>query len=109
MCVFNFNAGVSSIRAYRHQDRFIMESERKVDTNQMAYYPGICASRCMCAESEYDKLLVLLRWLYIRLEFVGNLIIFFAALFAVIKRNTGGGLDPGLAGLSITYALQVSQ
>ena len=56
-----------------------------------------------------DKLLLLLRWLAIRLEFVGNLIILFAALFAVIERNSGGGnLDPGLAGLSITYALQVT-
>ena len=52
---------------------------------------------------------LLLRWLAIRLEFVGNLIILFAALFAVIERNSGGSLDPGLAGLSITYALQVSQ
>ena len=43
------------------------------------------------------------------MEFTGNLIILFAALFAVIERNSGGGgLDPGLAGLSITYALQVS-
>ena len=49
-----------------------------------------------------------LRWLAIRLQFIGNLIIFFAALFAVIERNTGsGGIDPGLAGLSISYALQV--
>ena len=39
--------GVSSIRAYRQQDRFIMESERKVDSNQIAYYPGICANRCV--------------------------------------------------------------
>ena len=49
----------------------------------------------------------LLRWLAIRLEFVGNLIILFAALFAVIGRNSGGNLDAGLAALSITYALQV--
>ena len=49
------------------------------------------------------------RWLAIRLEFVGNLVILFAALFAVIDRNSGSGsLDPGLAGLSITYALQVT-
>ena len=39
--------GVSSIRAYSQQDRFIMESERKVDANQVAYYPGICANRCV--------------------------------------------------------------
>jgi len=52
--------------------------------------------------------LSLFRWLAIRLEFIGNLIILFAILFAVIERNSsGGGIDPGLAGLSISYALQV--
>ena len=39
--------GVSSIRAYRQQDRFKMESEHKVDAYQVAYYPGICANRCI--------------------------------------------------------------
>ena len=100
--------GVSSIRAYSQQDRFIMESEQKVDANQVAYYPGICANRFVDFFAMTDVLLFLLRWLAIRLEFIGNLIILFAALFAVIERNSGnGGLDPGLAGLSITYALQV--
>ncbi|XP_065898603.1 multidrug resistance-associated protein 1-like isoform X2 [Dysidea avara] len=86
--------GLSSIRAYRHQERFIMESEHRVDENQAAYYPGICSNR----------------WLAIRLELIGNLIILFATLFAVIERNSSGdGIDPGLAGLSISYALQVTQ
>ena len=53
------------------------------------------------------------RWLAIRLEFVGNLIILFAALFAVIQRNYGEELNlkinPGLVGLSISYALQITQ
>ena len=53
------------------------------------------------------------RWLAIRLEFVGNLVIFFAALFAVIQRNYGDELNlrinPGLVGLSISYALQITQ
>ena len=53
------------------------------------------------------KVVCLTRWLAIRLEFVGNMVILFAALFAVIDRNSSGSLDPGLAGLSITYALQV--
>ena len=38
--------GVSTIRAYCHQDRFIAESEQRVDANQEAYYPSICANRC---------------------------------------------------------------
>ena len=53
------------------------------------------------------------RWLAIRLEFVGNLIIFFAALFAAIQRNYKDELNlrisPGLVGLSISYALQITQ
>ena len=44
---------------------------------------------------------------------MGNLIIFFAALFAVIQRNYGDKLNlrinPGLVGLSISYALQITQ
>ena len=52
--------------------------------------------------------LFLLRWLAVRLEFIANLIVLFAALFAVIQHNTGSnGIDPGIAGLSISYALQV--
>jgi len=115
--------GVSSIRAYRQQDRFIMENERMVDSNQVAYYPGICANRyvfvmdgCCVFTSlgkvssvSYTYFLCFTRWLAVRLEFVGNLIILFSALFAVIERNSGSdSLDPGLAGLSITYALQVT-
>ena len=51
------------------------------------------------------------RWLAMRLEFVGNLIILFSALFAVLQRNYPGifgGIDPGFAGLSISYSLMVS-
>lgn len=52
------------------------------------------------------------RWLAIRLEFIGNLIILFAALFAVIQRIYGSSLhlpiSGGLVGLSISYALQVT-
>ncbi len=52
------------------------------------------------------------RWLAIRLEFVGNLVILFAALFAVIQRNYADVINlpitGGLVGLSISYALQVT-
>ena len=55
---------------------------------------------------------LIFRWLAIRLEFLGNLIIFFAALFAVIQHEYKDVLklpiSAGLVGLSISYALQVT-
>ncbi|XP_060645841.1 multidrug resistance-associated protein 1 isoform X12 [Drosophila nasuta] len=81
--------GVSTIRAYTVEDRFIEESDNKVDKNQVCKYPSLIANR----------------WLAIRLEMVGNLIILFASLFAVL----GGQSNPGLVGLSVSYALQVTQ
>ena len=47
------------------------------------------------------------RWLGFRLEVIGALLVLAAAIFAVVGRETG--LNPGLVGLSISYALQVNQ
>ena len=85
-CLFQ---GAPVIRAYGEQKRFILESENRVDVNQICYYPSIIANR----------------WLSVRLETVGNLVVLFAALFSVISRES---LDPGLVGLSISYALNVT-
>lgn len=44
---------------------------------------------------------------------IGNLVVFFAALFAAIQRNFRDEIDlpinAGLIGLSITYALEINQ
>ncbi|XP_017922899.2 multidrug resistance-associated protein 1 isoform X1 [Manacus vitellinus] len=81
--------GVSIIRAFEEQKRFIKQNDMKVDENQKAYYPSIVANR----------------WLAVRLEYVGNFIVLFAALFAVIARNK---LSAGLVGLSVSYSLQIT-
>uniref|UniRef100_A0A3Q3IG20 Multidrug resistance-associated protein 1 n=1 Tax=Monopterus albus TaxID=43700 RepID=A0A3Q3IG20_MONAL len=81
--------GTSVIRAFGEQERFIHESDQRVDHSQKAYYPSIVANR----------------WLAVRLEFVGNCIVSFAAFFAVIARES---LSPGIMGLSISYALQLT-
>ena len=37
--------GTSVIRAFGEQERFIRESDQRVDHNQKAYYPSIVANR----------------------------------------------------------------
>lgn len=45
------------------------------------------------------------RWCGVTMESLGALIVFFAALFAVLGRGTS--VNASTAGLSVTYALQV--
>uniref|UniRef100_A0A8C3AES5 ATP-binding cassette, sub-family C (CFTR/MRP), member 3 n=1 Tax=Cyclopterus lumpus TaxID=8103 RepID=A0A8C3AES5_CYCLU len=81
--------GSSVIRAYGRHSAFVVMSDMKVDENQKSYYPGIVSNR----------------WLGVRIEFIGNCIVLFAALFAVTGKDN---LNPGLVGLSVSYALQVT-
>ncbi|KAM4525274.1 ATP-binding cassette sub-family C member 3 isoform 2-T2 [Odontesthes bonariensis] len=81
--------GSNVIRAYGRHTAFVLMSDMKVDENQKSYYPGIVSNR----------------WLGVRIEFIGNCIVLFAALFAVTGKES---LNPGLVGLSVSYALQVT-
>ncbi|XP_068002965.1 ATP-binding cassette sub-family C member 6 isoform X2 [Melanerpes formicivorus] len=81
--------GSSVIRAYKHQERFICKTNFLVDENQRACFPGAVADR----------------WLATNLEFLGNGIVLFAALFAAMGRTH---LSPGTAGFSISCALQIT-
>ena len=85
--------GLTTIRAYRQQKRFALENEWRVDANLRTYFPSINANR----------------WLAVRLEFIGSLIIFAAAIFAIVAVNLGGGPSAGMVGLAMSYALQITQ
>jgi len=85
--------GVSTIRAYRQEKRFTLENEWRVDANLRAYFPSINANR----------------WLAVRLEFIGSLIILAAATFSIISVASGTGPSAGLVGLAMSYALQITQ
>ncbi|XP_066905603.1 multidrug resistance-associated protein 1 [Halyomorpha halys] len=82
-------SGSSVIRAYGAQKRFIKESEMKVDLNQSSSYASIIAGR----------------WLGIRLQLIGGVIVFFASLFAIIGKDY---LSPGIVGLSVSYTMQIT-
>uniref|UniRef100_A0A8C8WXI6 ATP binding cassette subfamily C member 3 n=1 Tax=Panthera leo TaxID=9689 RepID=A0A8C8WXI6_PANLE len=81
--------GTSVIRAYGRSQDFKAISDAKVDTNMRSSYPYVASNR----------------WLWVHAESVGNCVVFFAALCAVIGRNSP---SPGLVGLSVSYALQIT-
>ena len=80
--------GVNTIRAYGAQDRFIGIMRSRIDENLLYFYPDTISNR----------------WLALRLEFIGSLVTLFASLFAVISHGT---ISASLAGLSISYSLNV--
>ncbi|KAI0408708.1 metal resistance protein YCF1 [Xylaria palmicola] len=84
--------GISTIRAYRQQGRFEQENEYRVDSNLRAFFPSISANR----------------WLAVRLEFLGAVIILGAAGFAIVSVTNRSGLSPGMVGLAMSYALQIT-
>src|ERR1700749_3599972 len=81
-----------TIRAFRHQNRFSQENQFRVDANIRAFFPNINANR----------------WLAVRLEFIGSVIILFASIFAVIAMGQGSGPSEGILGLAMSYALQIT-
>jgi len=82
-------SGLATIRPYNRQADFLAENNRKLDLNSMAYYVLSVANR----------------WLGVRLEFMGTLVVTLAASLAVIEKSS---LGPGFAGLSVGYALQLT-
>ncbi|XP_063876014.1 ATP-binding cassette sub-family C member 3-like isoform X2 [Scylla paramamosain] len=81
--------GVSTIRAFKKQESFIESCQAKINAAMQGF---LAMATCN-------------RWLAVRLECAGNLIVFSAAIFAVVGR---GSVSPGIVGLSITYALNIT-
>ncbi|QOU20165.1 hypothetical protein BRETT_004817 [Brettanomyces bruxellensis] len=84
--------GVATIRAYNQIKRFIFLNQYNTDKNMSAYHPAVSANR----------------WLAVRLEFLGSLIILAASGLLIVTLR-GGHVTPGLVGLSVSYALQITQ
>ncbi|XP_065205458.1 multidrug resistance-associated protein 1-like [Planococcus citri] len=81
--------GAQLIRAYGLTEKFIKQSEEKLDHNHRSYYLNLISNR----------------WLSVRSETISNLVIFFAALFSVLERDS---ISPGIVGLSVGYTFQIT-
>jgi len=90
--------GLSTIRAYGQENRFIEEFEGKVNQNTRATYCNKVADR----------------WLAIRLEFIGAVVTLMAAMLssriAISSYNNGDGDNnfAPLAGLALTFAISIT-
>jgi ABC-type multidrug transport system fused ATPase/permease subunit len=82
--------GISTIRAFGHQRRFIAENESRISVNQRADY----TQKCGCD-----------RWLPVRLETIGNSITFVVACLGVWQR---GSTYAALVGLTLSYAIDMT-
>ncbi|KAI8066830.1 P-loop containing nucleoside triphosphate hydrolase protein [Gongronella butleri] len=79
--------GVATIRAFGCQTRFIQENHEKIDTKNRPFYLLWAATR----------------WLNWRVYIAGASVCFCVGMALVFSKNV---IDPGLAGLALTYALR---
>ncbi|CAG2184130.1 unnamed protein product, partial [Oppiella nova] len=82
-------SGAANIRAYDMSKQFIDEFNLLVDTHHNTTYEATVANR----------------WLSTRLEFLGYSIVFIDALFIILTRKS---VSPGMAGLTLTYAMKIT-
>ncbi|KAJ2435258.1 hypothetical protein GGF42_009083, partial [Coemansia sp. RSA 2424] len=85
-------AGMSTIRAYNQQSRFVVENENRLELNIRAHNTYAYQNR----------------WLSMWLETLGNLVMLGTTLLAVGSLQYFGFGDAGLVGLSVSYALDFS-
>ncbi|KAJ1723570.1 hypothetical protein LPJ53_002093 [Coemansia erecta] len=84
--------GTLSIRAYGQEKRFISDNESFLENNARATYISMFVKR----------------WLWLRLEFLGDLILLGTAVFGVFSLQIFGYGDAGLIGLAIIYSISLN-
>ncbi|CAL1711021.1 unnamed protein product [Somion occarium] len=82
--------GLSTVRGYGEQSRFIHKAEEGLDMENRAYYMTISIQR----------------WLSVRLDLLGNLLILGIALFSAGFRKT---VSPSKIGVVLSYTLSITQ
>ncbi|KAF1957257.1 hypothetical protein CC80DRAFT_547174 [Byssothecium circinans] len=83
-------SGMTTIRAYGDERRFIRENLTKINTQHRPFIYLWAANR----------------WLAFRIDVVGALVSFFAGIFVV---RSVGTIDAGAAGLALTYAVTFTE
>ncbi|KAK4621385.1 ABC transporter 7 [Fulvia fulva] len=83
-------SGMTTIRAYGDERRFIRENLHKVNTHSRPFIYLWAANR----------------WLALRVDVVGALVSFFTGVFVILSV---GRIDAGAAGLAMTYAVTFTE
>ncbi|KAG7492992.1 hypothetical protein MATL_G00021320 [Megalops atlanticus] len=83
--------GICTIRASCNTSRFEEENERRLESNQ----------RCLFASN------AAMQWLDVRLQMIGVAMVAAIGVIAIIQHQTKS-VDPGLIGLSLSYALSIT-
>ncbi|KAI9439887.1 ABC transporter [Lactarius indigo] len=83
-------SGIATIRAYGEEDRFFNENRDRVNVENRAYWMTVTNQR----------------WLGIRLDFLGTLLILVVAMLTV---GTRFSVSPAQTGVALSYILSVQQ
>ena len=83
-------SGITTIRAYGDERRFIRDNQDRVNTHNRPFI----------------YLWATNRWLAFRIDIAGALVAFFSGVFIILSV---GKIDPGAAGLSLTYAVTFTE
>ena len=83
-------SGISTLRAYRVTDRFLRENYKRMDDEDASYYITIVNQR----------------WLGVRLDFLGAILILVVALLTTAGAKS---IAPGQVGVALTYVVTTAQ